>query len=158
MQRQRWRWAQPPPPSPLPLVNPPTNDSSNPSPHPLRRNRDDYDKSGGCRFQGSVEAELLLLGERKCYRKGRAEALLEGAAAGVRERAAYYYFRGSGSGSEGTGESATAGGDGRRRGATAGSLLPSGDVTRGADRRHDDRCYDRRGTRKSHGMIATKRN
>ena len=91
------------------------------------------------------------MGERKCYGKRRAEALLEGAAAGVRERAPNDNFRGSGSGMEGAG-------DGRRQGASAGSLLSSGGVTGGADRRHDDRCHDRRGTRKSNGMIATKRN
>ena len=78
-----------------------------PLPHHLRQNRDDYDKSGGCRFQRSVEADLLLLWERKCYGKGRAEALLQGAAAGVRERAPNDYFRGSGSSTEGAGDSAT---------------------------------------------------
>ena len=98
------------------------------------------------------------MGERKFYGKGRAEPLLEGAAGGVKERAQNDYYRGSGSGTEGAGDSATVGGDGRRRGASAGSLLSTGGVTGGADRRDDDRCHDRRGTRKSHGMIATKRN
>ena len=81
-----------------------------------------------------------------------------GAAAGVRKRAPNDYFRGSRSGTEGAGDSTTVGGDGRRQGASAGSLLSSGGVTGGADHRHDDRCHDRRGTRKSQGMLATKRN
>ena len=68
--RQRLRWAQPPPPSPSPPANPPTNDSTNPSPHCLRRNRDDYDKSGGRRYRGSIDAERVLLGERNCYGRG----------------------------------------------------------------------------------------
>ena len=38
---QRLRWAQPPPPSPSPPANPPTHDSTNPSSHRLRRNRDE---------------------------------------------------------------------------------------------------------------------
>ena len=72
--RQRLRWAQPPPPSTSRPANPPTNDSNNPYPHRLRRNRDDNDESGGCRSRGSVEAELLLLGERMCYGRGRRQA------------------------------------------------------------------------------------
>ena len=68
--RQRLRWLQPPPPSPSPLANPPTKDSTNPSPHRLCRNRDDYDKSGGRRYRGSIDAERVLLGERNCYGRG----------------------------------------------------------------------------------------
>ena len=41
-----------------------------PSPHCLRRNRDDYDKSGGRRYGGSIDAERVLLGERNCYGRG----------------------------------------------------------------------------------------
>ena len=39
----------------------------------------------------AVSAELLLLGERKCYGRGRAEALPEGATAGIRRRAPGHY-------------------------------------------------------------------
>ena len=70
--RQRLRWAQTPPPSPSPPATPPTNDSTNPSPHRLRRNRHDYDKSGGRRYRGSVDEERVLLGDRKCYGRGGA--------------------------------------------------------------------------------------
>ena len=91
--RQRLRWTQPPPPSPSPPANPPTDDSTNPSPHRLRRNRDEYYKSGGCRYRSSVEGDLLILGERMCYGRGRKAALPEGAVAGVRRRAPDHYSR-----------------------------------------------------------------
>ena len=93
---------EPPPPSPSPPANTPTNDSTTPPPPPTA--------SAGRRFQGSVETELLLLGERKCYGKGRAEALLVGAT-GVRERAPNDYFWWSGSFTEGAVDSATVGGE-----------------------------------------------
>ena len=41
--------------------------------------------------------------------------------------------------------------DSRRQGVSTGSLLSGGGVTGGAHRRHDDRCRERRGTRKRHG-------
>ena len=66
------RWAQTPPSLPSPLANPPTNDSTSPPPQRLRRNRHDYDKSGGRRYCGNVDEERLLLGERKCYGRGNA--------------------------------------------------------------------------------------
>ena len=48
-------------------------------------------------------------------------------------------------------DSVTGGGDVRRQGASTGPLLSGGGVTRGADRRYDDRWRGRRGKRKSHG-------
>ena len=68
------------------ITDPPTIESTDPAPHRRRRNHYDYDKSGRRRSRGSVDAELLLLGEPKCYGSGRAEELPERVAAGVRVR------------------------------------------------------------------------
>ena len=88
---------------------------------------------GGSRREGEC-AGPLLSGERKRYRRGRAEALPERPAAGVRARAPDLYSRGRG------------GVKGGARGAVAG-----GGVTAGGDRRRDKRCRDRREQRRSHG-------
>ena len=90
-------------------------------------------------------------GARRRYRRGRAVAIPEGAAAGVRgQRRTTTLGRAEALG-KGAGDSVTRGGDGRRQGASAGLLLPGGGVTGGADRRHDDCCRGRRGKRRSHG-------
>ena len=52
----------------------------------------------------AVSAELLLFGKRKCNGRGLAEALPEGATAGVRGRSPDHYSRAG----------VTGGGDGRR--------------------------------------------
>ena len=146
------RCAQMPPPSPSPPANPPANDSTNPSPHRLRRNRHDYDKSGGRRYRGSVDEERVLLGERKCYGRG-----------GARRR--YGRGRRQARGSErrmttlggaealrrGAGDSVTGVSDGRCQEPSAGPLLWAGGVTGVADRCRDNRCPGRRGKRWSHG-------
>ena len=61
-----------------PPADPLAIDSTDPAPHRRRRNRYYYAKSGGRRYRGSVDVELLLLGERKCYGSGSAEELPEG--------------------------------------------------------------------------------
>ena len=85
-----------------------------------------------------MSAELLLFGERKCYGWGRAEALPEGAAAGVRGQRRTTTLGRAEALEKGADDSVTGGGDGRRQEASAGPLLSGGGVT-GADRRHDDR-------------------
>ena len=88
---------------------------------------------GDGRREGAF-ARPLLPGERKCYRRGRAEPLMERPAAGLRGRAPDHYSRGSGGFKEGAGKGATGGG-----------------MTPGAGRRCDERCRDRRGERRCHG-------
>ena len=122
------------------ITDPPTIESTNPTPHRRRQNHYDYDKSVRRRSRGSVDAELLLLGEPKCYGSGRAEELPERGAAGVRVRALGHYSRGSGNVAAGgerkryetgraealrKGSSGSLSGEagGRREGVSAGPLL-----------------------------------
>ena len=87
--RQRLRWTLPPPPP----ADPPTIDST--PPPTAAADIAMITLSRQCRRR------VTTLGERKCYGRGRAEELPEGAAAGVRVRALGHYSRGSGSVTEG---------------------------------------------------------
>ena len=146
--------ADPPPPSPSPPANPPptTPPTTPPTVPPTASAEIATTTINPADVTiAAVSAELFLLGERKCYGRGRAEALPEGAAAGVRgQRRTTTLGRAEALG-KGAGDSVTGGGDGRRQGASAGLPLSGGGVTGGADRRHDDRCRGGRGKRKSHG-------
>ena len=86
--------ARPPPPSPPPPADPPTIDPTNYSPTRRLRNSYNYDKSGGRRYYGSVDANYFL-GGRTSYGRGRAEELPEGTTAGVRGRAPDHCSRGN---------------------------------------------------------------
>ena len=124
--KQRFRRTPSPTQSPSPPADPPTN----PSPHRRRGNGYNYDKSGGAVAIAAVSTRSFYSSEqRKGYGRGRAEALPEGAMAGVR----------------GERRTTTLGGaEALRKGA-------SGGVTGGADHRRDECCRDRRGEPRSYG-------